>query len=81
MFCRVAYVEFIEKDAFEKALELNGSSYEGSTLVVNDAAQPPSRPAAGGGGVRSNSAYNLFVRGFDSLRTEKSEYFFQYKVM
>lgn len=47
-FFRIAYVDFKEGDAFNKALELNGSQLGDSTLYV-DEAKPRDNNASGGG--------------------------------
>ncbi|CAM6089621.1 unnamed protein product [Calypogeia fissa] len=78
----IGFVEFTNKDALAKALEMNGSKYEGITLVVNEAGQPP--PSGGGawaggdfsggaGGARGrgDAGKTVYVKGFDKDQAEE----------
>ncbi len=45
-----AFVEFDNEDAFNKALELNGTDLQGRALNVNEAKPKEEKPRGGGGG-------------------------------
>lgn len=73
-------MEFANKEALAKALEMNGSKYEGLTLLVNEAGQQPSSGGGAWGGGdfsgpggargRSDAEKTVYVRGFDKDEDE-----------
>ncbi len=50
LFCRFAYIVFDLKDSLSKALELNGSDYNGRVLRVDLAGESGGGGGGGGGG-------------------------------
>jgi hypothetical protein len=58
-------MEFSEMDAFDKALGLNNSKLNGSTLTVNASGQSGGASGSGRGGT-------VFVRGFNKSKDEES---------
>jgi RNA recognition motif-containing protein len=50
LFCRFAYIVFDLKDSLSKALELNGSDYNGRVLRVDLAGEGGGGGGEGGGG-------------------------------
>lgn len=64
-FCsRFAYVEFGSKDEMSKAIELDGSDFNGRNLVVNEASQPSGGGASGGRGGFGGRGGDRGGRGF-----------------
>ena len=47
--CRFAYIDFKDKQGLSSAIEFNGSSLEGWSLMVEEAGGAPT-PGSGGGG-------------------------------
>lgn len=62
--CRIAFVEFSEKEGLDKALKVDNPRLKGRALSVNAAVQ--------GGGGHTGTDRTAFVKGFDRLQDENS---------
>merc|ERR1711971_1073276 len=72
----IAFIEFADAAAVEKALAFNGTEYGGRWIKVNKSNEKPSKDSAKGKGKdgksKGNSEFEVFVGGVPESATEES---------